>query len=113
MDSINGQSDSGIFLNGSLLNSPYVIYPIDLDTDGGLSGRIILAESYISFPGGTVAVQVVDDSGRTGTGNWSVQAPNITLSPTESGPGSQVAITGAGFLAANRSVTQCSKVDIA
>ena len=48
---ITGQGKSGIKINGKLLEAPYVRYPIDLDSDGGLTTKILLPESYVTAPG--------------------------------------------------------------
>ncbi len=48
---ITGQGKSGIKINGKLLEAPYVRYPIDLDSDGGLTTKILLPESYVTALG--------------------------------------------------------------
>ena len=47
---ITGESPSGITVNGKMLDAPYVTYPINLDSDGGVTTSIILPETYVSLP---------------------------------------------------------------
>ena len=54
---ITGEGKSGIKVNGKLLGAPYVRYPIDLDSDGGLTATIILPESYVTAPGSGLEVK--------------------------------------------------------
>jgi hypothetical protein len=110
---ITGEGTSGIMLNGLLLDAPYVTYPVNLDSDGGLAVNLTLPESYVTFPGGSLEVKVIDDAGRTGFGVWPIMARKIIVSPVESGRGGSVTVTGTGFLAAGRSITQCTTVDVA
>ena len=110
---VTGQDGSGITVNGTLLGAPYVTYPVNLDSDGGLTASVILPESYVSLPSGTLEIKVVDDAGRSGVGVWAIKQRTITLSPTESGRGGRVTVSGTGFLAAGRSISKCLIVDIA
>lgn len=110
---ITGQGDSRISINGVPMRSPFVTYPINLDSDGSLSASIILDPVYMNFPSGTLEVKVVDDVGRSGTGIWSITPRTIKLNPVESGGGGTVTVTGAGFLAAGRSVNECKIVELA
>ena len=107
---ITGEGPSGITVNNNLLDAPYVTYPINLDSDGGLTVSMILPESYVSLPRRTLEVGVVDDTGRSGTTMWIVSDRKITLSPPESGRGSKVTVTGAGFSATGGPTTQCTAV---
>ena len=110
---ITGEGTSGITLNGVLLDAPYVTYPIDLDTDGGLAANLIVPESYLTVPGVSLEVEVVDDGGRSGFAVWPIKSRTITVTPAESGRGGTLTIAGAGFLALRGSITACLPVDLA
>ena len=110
---ITGEGVSGIMVNRTLLNSPYVNYPIDLDTDGGLTANVTLPRTYISFPAGTLEVKVIDDAGRSGTGLWLIRQRRIIINPVESGRGGKITVTGSGFMATDGSATPCALVEIA
>ena len=109
---ITGEAPSGITLNGKTLDAPYVAYPINLDSDGGLTANIILPETYVSLPRGTLEVGVVDDAGRSGVGVWIIMDRKITLSPKESGRVSRVTVAGTGFSAAGGPTSQCTTVQL-
>ena len=109
---ITGEGTSGITVNGVALDDPYVTYPVNLDSDGGLTTKVILPEQYVTFPGGTLAVKVIDDAGRTGAGVWIIKNRRITVSPTESGRKSKVTINGTGFLATDGPISECVVVDL-
>ena len=110
---ITGEGTSGITVNGIDLDARYVTYPVNLDSDGGLTTNVILPEQYITFPSGTLAVKVIDDAGRSGVGVWIIKTRRITVSPTESGRKSKVTVNGTGFLATDGSISQCVMVDLA
>ena len=109
---ITGQGTSYIMVNGGPLNPPYVTYPVNLDSDGTLSATIVLPPEHVTFPGGTLEVTVVDDAGRLGIGIWNIRERKITVTPTESGRGSQLVLTGSGFLASVLPANQCVLVDL-
>lgn len=110
---ITGQDNSGIMLNGVLLGSPNIIYPVNLDSDGGLTANVSLPEHYVNSPGLSLEVKVIDDMGRMGSAQWAVKSRTITISPSESGRQSKVTVTGEGFMATGGSVSQCRAVDVA
>jgi hypothetical protein len=110
---ITGEGSSGIMVNAVLLEAPYVTYPVNLDSDGGLTANLILPEKYVTFPDGTLELKVVDDAGRTGIGVWIVKPRKIVLSPAESGRGGEVTVTGTGFMATGDSAIACTTVDLA
>ena len=110
---ITGEGISGIMVNGTLLSSSNVRYPIDLDTYGGLTADITLPRTYVSFPGGTLVVKVVDDAGRSGIGLWLIKDRKIIIDPVESGRGGTLAVSGSGFMATGGYITTCEVVDIA
>jgi hypothetical protein len=109
---ITGEGKSGIKVNGKLLGAPYVRYPIDLDSDGGLTATIILPESYVTAPGSGLEVKVIDDAERSGWAPWSVKNLSITVTPAESGRGSELTVTGSGFAGTSRFNKLCTTVDI-
>ena len=109
---ITGEGASGITITGNLLDAPYVAYPINLDSDGGLTTNITLPESYMTLPGGTLEVKVVDDVGRSGVRLWIIKERKITLSPKESGRASKVTVTGTGFQAAGGPTSRCASVQL-
>ena len=110
---ITGVGASVLTINGTTLGAPYVAYPINLDTGGALAANLTLPESYVTFPGGSLEVKVVDDAGRSGRGLWIIRDRTITVAPAESGIGGNLTVTGSGFLAANPSGSPCATVDIA
>ena len=109
---ITGTGTSGIKINGTLFREPNIAYPINLDSDGSLTASITLPKSYVTFPSGTLKVDVVDDAGRSGVGAWSIKGRTITLSTNESGRGGEVTVTGNGFLANGRLGNNCATVEI-
>ena len=109
---ITGESPSGITVNGILLDDPYVTYPINLDSDGGLTISMILPETHVNLPRGTLEVRVVDDGGRSGVALWLISDRKITLSPTESGRASRVTVAGTGFSATGGPTSQCTTVQL-
>ena len=109
---ITGAGPSGITINSKLLDDPYVTYPINLDSDGGLTVNLILPETYVSLPRGTIQVGVTDDTGRSGAAGWIVSERKITLSPKESGRVSKVTVSGTGFSATRGPHTQCTTVQL-
>ena len=110
---ITGQGASGITLNGALLGAPHVTYPVNLDSDGGLSMSVNLPEHYVNSPGVSLEVKVIDDLGRTGLGLWAVKDRTIAISPVESGRRSRLTVSGAGFIASGGSIRRCGAVDVA
>lgn len=110
---ITGIGTSVLTVNGKVLSAPYVAYPINLDTGGGLAANLTLPESYITFPGGSLEVKVTDDAGRSGRGLWIIRDRKITVSPAESGIGEKLTLTGSGFLVTDPSNKPCATVDIA
>ena len=109
---ITGEGKSGIMINGKLLKSPYVRYPIDLDSDGVLTVGIILRETYVTTPGIGLILKVIDDAERSGWGAWRIKPRKITVDPAESGRGSELTITGSGFAGTSRYNMLCTTVDI-
>ncbi|MCH7714136.1 MAG: hypothetical protein IIC99_10985, partial [Chloroflexi bacterium] len=109
---ITGEGKSGIMINGKLLKSPYVRYPIDLDSDGVLTVAIILPETYVTTPGIGLILKVVDDAERSGWGAWMIKQRKITVDPPESGRGGELTITGSGFAGTSRYNMLCTTVDI-
>lgn len=109
---ITGEGKSGIKIYGKLLKAPYVRYPIDLDSDGGLTTTIILPETYVAAPGTGLVLTVIDDAERSGWGPWSIKNRTITVDPAESGRGSELTVTGSGFAGTSRFNTLCATVDI-
>ena len=109
---ITGEGPSGIMINGTLLGAPFATYPINLDSDGGLTTKVILPESYVTFPGGTLEVRVIDDVGRSGVLVWMVKDRKITLSPTESGRASKVTVTGIEFPAKDGPTSHCPTLQL-
>ena len=109
---ITGESPSGITVNGKMLDAPYVTYPINLDSDGGVTTSIILPETYVSLPRGTLEVGVVDDAGRSGAVVWIIRDRRITLNPAESGRASEVTVAGTGFSATGGPASRCTTVQL-
>ena len=110
---ITGESPSGITVNGKILDAPYVTYPINLDSDGGVTTSMILPETYVNLPRGTLEVGVVDDAGRSGAAVWIIRDRRITLNPTEkSGRASKVTATGTGFSATGGPASRCTTVQL-
>lgn len=110
---ITGRGTSGITLNGALLDAPYVTYPVNLDSDGGLTTDVILPENYVNSPGVSLEVKVIDDLGRIGVGLWAVKDRTIAISPIESGRRSKLTVSGVGFIASGGAIRQCGAVDVA
>ena len=94
------------------MEAPYVAYPINLDSDGGLTTSMILPETYVNLPRGTLVFRVVDDAGRSGATLWIIRDRKVTLSPTESGRASKVTVAGTGFSATGGPTSQCTTVQL-
>ncbi|PKB64407.1 MAG: hypothetical protein BZY80_03165 [SAR202 cluster bacterium Io17-Chloro-G2] len=109
---ITGEGKSGITINGKLLEAPYARYPINLDSDGGLTASIIIPETYVSAPNTGLLVKVIDDVERSGWGASRIKSRTITVDPAESGRGSELTITGSGFAGTARFNNLCTAVDI-
>ena len=110
---ITGLGASGVMLNGDLLDTPYIAYPVNLDSDGWLTADLLLPERFMSSPGLSIEVKIIDDLGRVGVGFWSVKDRTVTITPKESGRKSKLTLAGEGLLASGRSIRKCWAVDIA
>ena len=108
---ITGKGESGVEINGVMLDAPHVSYPIDLDTDGHLTAQVTLPRGYV-FSNGALLVKVIDDAGRSGSGPLQIKARSITLQPAESGRGSTVTVTGSGFVSTQNRNNFCTTVDL-
>ena len=84
-----------------MLQSPYITYPIDLDSGGNWVAEIIIEGNSATF--GTSSLQFVakDTGGASATASVSLTTRKITLDDTESRIGSTVKVNGVGFPATN------------
>ena len=98
---ITGTGTSTVTMGGTVLQSPYITYPIDLDNGGNWVAEIIIEGNSATF--GTTNLQFVakDTGGASATASVSLTAREITLDDTDSRIGSKVKVNGVGFPAAN------------
>ena len=98
---ITGTGSSTVKMGGTVLQSPYITYPIDLDNGGNWVAQIIIEGNSATF--GTTSLQFVakDTGGASATASVSLTARKITLDDTESRIGSKVKVNGVGFPASN------------
>ena len=98
---ITGTGRSTVTMGGTVLQSPYITYPIDLDNGGNWVAQIIIEGNSATF--GTSNLQFVakDTGGASATASVSLTTRKITLDDTESRIGSKVKVNGVGFPAAN------------
>ena len=98
---ITGQGASVIILDGAVLTSPHVAYPINFDPSGGWAASITIPVTPDTVAGGPIQITAVDDQGITQTTQVGIKTPTITLEPAAGGRGSDLSITGRGFPASN------------
>ena len=109
---ITGQGGSVVTINGALLTSPNVTYPIDFDTLGGWAASIIIPVTPEIVAGGPIQITAVDDQGITQTTEVGIKTPTISLDPESGSRGSDLSITGEGFQASNTATATNTQVSI-
>ena len=109
---ITGQGASVIIVNGVLLASPHVTYPINFDSSGSWAASITIPVTPEIIAGGPVQITAIDDQGIAQTTQVGIKKPSITLTPASGGRSSDLSITGQGFPASNSATTANFQVSI-
>ena len=109
---IDGRRPRVVTLNGEMLRSPNVDYPINLDKDGNFFSSITLPVTKAVTKGGNLELRVTDSGGRTGSVNLTVPAPSVAFDPASVYPRETLRIQGKGFAASNPAIRAENEVRI-
>ena len=109
---IIGTSDSLMTLAGARVDLPYLSYPIDLGPEGHMFVPLRIPVETATLGGGRLQIKAVDSAGRVATGTLSLESPSIATSPTTGVRGSEVTISGKGFIARSSTHPDLYQVDI-
>ena len=105
---ITGLGASVIMVDGTLLTSPAVNYPINFGSAGNWAAAITIPGTPDIVAGGPVTVTVVDDQGVTLSTQLSIKTPSISVDPASSSRNSDLRVTGGGFPASTSANVQVS-----
>lgn len=109
---ITGTGSSTITMGGTVLRSPYITYPIDLDDGGSWVAVVIIEGNSTTFGASSLQFVARDTGGAFATASITLLLRKITLDDTESRIGSKVKIEGVGFPATNAASSDSFRVDI-
>ena len=109
---ITGNGSSTITMGGTVLRSPYITYPIDLDDGGGWVATVIIEGNSTTFRASSLQFVARDTGGGLATASVSLTRRRITLDDTGSRIGTTVKIDGVGFPATNVQSPDSYRVNI-
>ena len=109
---IDGRRPRVVTLNGEMLRSPNVDYPIILDKDGNFFSSITLPVTKAVTKGGNLELRVTDSGGRIGSVNLTAPAPSVVFDPPNAYPRETLRIQGKGFAASNPAISAENEVRI-
>ena len=109
---IDGRRPRAVTLNGEVLRSPNVDYPIHLDKDGNFFSSITLPVTKAVTKGGNLELRVTDSGGRTGSVYLTAPTPSVTFDPPNAFPRETLRIQGTGFAASSPVISAENKVRI-
>jgi len=100
---ITGTGGSKITLGGTALESPYVSYPIPLDSGGTWVAEVVIPgkSGAAALTSGSLQVVATDSIGASASASVSMRSRKITLAPKEGRVGSEIEVKGVGFHARN------------
>ena len=98
---ITGTGSSTITMGGTVLQSPYITYPIDLDDGGSWVAEIIIEGNSSTLGASSLQFVAKDTGGASATASVSLTTRKISIDDTESRIGTNVKINGVGFPATN------------
>ena len=109
---IDGRRPRVVTLNGEMLRSPNVDYPINLDKDGNFFAMLTLPVTEAVTEGGNLEFRVTDTGGRAGSVNLTAPAPSVVFDPPNAYPRETLRIQGKGFAASNPAISAENEVRI-
>jgi hypothetical protein len=109
---IDGRRPRVVTLNGEMLRSPNVGYPIHLDKDGNFFSSITLPVTKAVTKGGNLELRVTDSGGRTGSVYLTAPTPSVAFDPPNAFPRETLRIQGKGFAASNPVISAENEVRI-
>jgi hypothetical protein len=109
---IDGRGPRAVILNGEMLRSPNVDYPIHLDKDGNFFSSITLPVTNAVTKGGNLELRVTDSGGRTGSVYLTAPTPSVAFDPPNTFPRETLRIQGKGFAASNPVISAENEVRI-
>ena len=109
---ITGSGVSVITLGGPILQSPFVSYPIDLDSGGSWVANVIIPATGVALISGSLQVWATDSGGASASAGVNIRSRTITLDPIEGRLGSVIKVKGVGFPARNGSSPDLFNVNI-
>ena len=109
---IDGRRPRVVTLNGEMLRSPNVDYPINLDKDGNFFSSITLPVTKAVTKGGNLELRVTDSGGRTGSVYLTAPTPSVAFDPPNAFPRETLRIQGKGFAASNPAISADNEVRI-
>ena len=98
---ITGTVSSTITMGGTVIQSPYITYPIDLDDGGSWVAEIIIEGNSSTLGASNLVFKATDTGGASASASVSLTKPKISLDDDESRIGTNVKINGVGFPATN------------
>jgi len=109
---ITGAGQSVITLNGDVLRTPYVKYPIDLDKDGKFLAEIVIPPTKATIKAGNLQILTTDTGGRSGSAQLTILSPRVVFEPVLGYPGENIRMRGSGFPASSSTDPFENTVDI-
>lgn len=109
---ITGAGSSIINMAGTLLQFPYITYPINLDAGGTWSAKVIIPGSGSALTSGNLQFSATDTGGAFASTAIGILTRSITLDTTSSLKGTTVKVDGKGFPASNQTSPDSFSVNI-
>ena len=94
------------------MESPNVVYPIDLDTGGNFVATAVVPVSTATLSASSLTVVATDDKAATASATFTVSQRTLTLDPDNGRRATTVTVTGAGFPASNPGLTGTYLVNV-
>lgn len=98
---ITGSGVSIVTMGGNILQSPYISYPIEIDSGGRWFANVILQGNSSTYGASSLQFVAKDSGGASASASLTVKKRTISLDEKESRIGTKVKINGTGFPRAN------------